>query len=715
MSGPIDVYTPWHESATGLDARHVSRDAEPALSLAVDRWLGGEHPLPVYLFGPRGSGKSHLVARELARLRLAPPPGVRVVHLPEDVAQAATADELMMRIARPTPQRGRLRPVPESDATRTLVFLEALDLHLAAMSETERRELRRLWQRDDLFVLATGCAIPAALTDRKTAFYGWFHVVPLIPFDTTQSMELLDRVAGPTVTAATAWGARREALCVVAGGSPRSLVALGQACALAPERWASDSLLKVVQDFNAHYQIRFRDHPPQQQRIIEALTLANGPLTPTEVGAALGIPAGQASVQCRRLCVSGVLAADETPRGTRYRILEPMFRYWLEYRSSPWEESRIGLLARLLEAVLQPGEIAEVLLRSDDLAQRAAAAQVWVEGERVWEVQLAVDAELSRSLMEEGVESALDLLARVPGTRRDHSALEFLYRQDWTNAQDRVRLRELLQDVDLHRVMDAYDRLEVLDRDAGLDRWIDAARVPLPTSAFWRERVVEQCLYALETKSPDDVLSLAQRAVLASLPFFRVPLLRRGLRSGEPPQLSPEAVLAAIGDEPPPDAFPLGLAAVAQGATALVERVIRTAVPEGSLLEILPHPRPERVTEHEARLFEAFPLGFVPVPLLATWGGAIARLGEARWTSLLAATPQDHSFLPRVATADAITGLIALARARPDRFVAWAARVAAAAPEHLHLFDAAETVAVSLSGQGPLHPELEALRARFPP
>lgn len=353
MSEPIDLYTPWHEDATVLRARHVARDEEQqAIREAITSFLDGGAPLPVYLVGARGAGKSHLISLAIAELRGRALPNLRVLHVPEDVPSAATADELLKRADASDRRRSRLRPEPAA-GSRAILFLEGLDLHLGAMSEHERRELRRRWQVGDVLVVATGCQIPEALTSRDTAFYGWFHVVPLLPLGTDDAKSLLERVAGDAATGARGWPARREALLTIAGGSPRALMGLALACKRAPDQWAADSLLQVVQQFTAHYQLRFRDLPPQQQRILEALTFAAGPLTPAEVGAQLDLPGGQVSVQCRRMVANSVLAADERRKETRYRITEPMLRYWLEYRSAPWAESRIGILARLLEAVLR--------------------------------------------------------------------------------------------------------------------------------------------------------------------------------------------------------------------------------------------------------------------------------------------------------------------------------------------------------------------------
>lgn len=71
MTTDIDAYTPWREPAETLEQRHVARREElDALLGAVRAFLAGRRPLPIYLFGPRGSGKSHLLAMAVNTLRV---------------------------------------------------------------------------------------------------------------------------------------------------------------------------------------------------------------------------------------------------------------------------------------------------------------------------------------------------------------------------------------------------------------------------------------------------------------------------------------------------------------------------------------------------------------------------------------------------------------------------------------------------------------------
>ena len=111
------------------------------------------------------------------------------------------------------------------------------------------------------------------------------------------------------------------------------------------------TLCRVLYGFTAHYQLLFRDLPGQGQQLVELMALAPRALSPTEMSARLGMSPAQVSTIARRLLDNGVLRSRQEGRRSWYSLSEPLFRYWLEYRSAPWSQTRVGLIARLLEAL----------------------------------------------------------------------------------------------------------------------------------------------------------------------------------------------------------------------------------------------------------------------------------------------------------------------------------------------------------------------------
>lgn len=379
MTEPIDVYTPWREDPATLTRRHVGREAERVvLTSSVREFVRGGRPLPLFFFGPPGVGKSHLLS--LARTELQAEldgAGVALISIPEDIAALSTAAAVLERLGRfqrpPAWMLWGTDRTPVALPRRAVVFFEALDRHLEIMHEDERRTLRRVVDELDLYIVATGGAIGTAFTGRETAFYAAFQCHPLLPLDSAAAGTLLDKVAGDDATSRAEWAARRAAFVTLAGGSPRTLLALGNACATAPTVGAADHLHTILRQFTAHYQMRFRDLSPQGQAVVEVLASAPCELTPTELGRTLGYTASQASTVSNRLREEGVLTSRQEGRFTYFGLAEPLFRHWLEYQAAPWEQTRVGWLSRLIEAVLSPGD-ALITLSSRSQAERGLMA-----------------------------------------------------------------------------------------------------------------------------------------------------------------------------------------------------------------------------------------------------------------------------------------------------------------------------------------------------
>ncbi len=372
MSALVDVYTPWREDPACLRQRHVGREEQlRTIRAAIDALVQGGVPIHLYFFGPRGMGKSHLIS--LAHSELAPllaDKGISVVIIPEDIPELGSAAAILARIAEiragPRWQRFGVRPTPPPPLQGPLViFFEGLERQLRALPEQERRNLRAtLDQARPVLLIGTGVTLSEPFISRETAFYGAFSSWPVAPLHEEEAGHLLDQLGGPATTL-EGWPARREALITLSGGSPRTLVALGGACARSPESWASEQLYAVVQQLAAHHQLRFLDLSAQKQSIVELLAMAPRELSPTEIGEWLGIGVSQASGQCQRLQDDGVVLSRSEGRATWYRLAEPLFRFWLENCDAPWEQTRVGWLGRLLELALAPGGAGSLLARHE--------------------------------------------------------------------------------------------------------------------------------------------------------------------------------------------------------------------------------------------------------------------------------------------------------------------------------------------------------------
>ena len=147
MTSNVPYFTPWREEGPRLEARHVGRhDVEGVLRRGLAGLAEGRRPTPVFLFGPRGVGKSHLLARLHHEASHVPDLTVSVV--PEDRPPAQTADDLWAMAEagadpRPTWARWGLEPPPPlPPEAATLVIFDGLGAQLDGLSEPERRAFR---------------------------------------------------------------------------------------------------------------------------------------------------------------------------------------------------------------------------------------------------------------------------------------------------------------------------------------------------------------------------------------------------------------------------------------------------------------------------------------------------------------------------------------------------------------------------------------------
>jgi hypothetical protein len=185
------------------------------------------------------------------------------------------------------------------------------------------------------------------MTDAHEAFFGWFHAEGMLPLGDADAASLLDRVSGRAPD--DGWSRRRAALVAAAGGSPRTLTALALACQ-GPEVTASEALRAAVERFTPALQAWFRELAPQAQAVVDALAQAPREVSPSEIAERLGWEPAVASKVTGRLCEEGVLARRREGAHAWLRVVDPMARFWLGWRTGPWERTRGAMAMAKIEA-----------------------------------------------------------------------------------------------------------------------------------------------------------------------------------------------------------------------------------------------------------------------------------------------------------------------------------------------------------------------------
>jgi DNA-binding transcriptional ArsR family regulator len=333
------------------------------------------------LVGPRGIGKTHLIALINHRVRADAEltARLRIAWLPEDPYVPGYAQLLALilrRLRDDEPDLGwlgeRLDAVLEVADTghqeamlegliaealqdlaedpargRTLLLLvENLDDLLADLRQDGQRKLRALIQNTGrVAILATTTSLTDPLTDQKEAFYGFFRTQRLEPFGAEDAAALLARLAehaGDTALADLIWSplglARVRAVHYLAGGNPRVYVIFHDFLS----RESLDELVrpftKLMDELTPYYQSRMARLAPLQRGIVDTLRRLRVAVPVKTIAREVMVTPQSVSTQLGKLLELGyVLQADSIGRNNYYELREPLMRLCLDVKEQRGE------------------------------------------------------------------------------------------------------------------------------------------------------------------------------------------------------------------------------------------------------------------------------------------------------------------------------------------------------------------------------------------
>ncbi|MEI5674208.1 MULTISPECIES: MarR family transcriptional regulator [unclassified Nocardioides] len=370
-TGVLRPFTPAGEDARDLRRRTVGRDdlldhlASTLRTAATGRRR--DHSL---LVGPRGSGKSHLLAVAVGALLDDPDLAGRyaVVRVPEDglgVTRLADVLDAVLTTLGAATTDDRAAAVRDAVGDRVLLLtVENLDRVLGNLGPAGRRDLRAWLRSSGALVLATTPTVPDAL--REEDWSGTFTDLALTALATDDAAELVTLLArdrGDHATAELLAGAtgraRLAALGHLTGGSPRSWTILA---GLLDERSLDEltpAVVRLVEQLVPHHQQLLWELPPNEQRVVRAL--ADGGSTTLTVGDLSDrADLGQAvtSTTLKRLAAGGWVTSAKLRTGDRrrtwYRLRDPLLRHHVQDRSR--QTQPLAQAAALLRVLLDPAE-----------------------------------------------------------------------------------------------------------------------------------------------------------------------------------------------------------------------------------------------------------------------------------------------------------------------------------------------------------------------
>ena len=444
----ISAYTPSNTDRELLKRIFVQR--ERLLDKIVDRLARSmltDDKHHILLIGPRGSGKTHLVALVEYELRRRGElsDAMRVAWLGEDdtftglidialgiAGQLATEYPEEFDADYRTPVRG-LNPddaaesilksiIARLDKRNILLIMENLDRVFSGLGDLGQKKWRAFLQEQPrIATLATSQQLFDGIARRDEAFFGFFDIQHLTPLSVDDARELIRKISleqkkGDLVAYLdSAEGRYRiRALHHLAGGNHRMYVLLAEFLTKESLDDLVHAFEHLAEDLTPYFQERVRTLPPQQARIVQCLCNANGAMTVKEVAEDSFIAEGNCSKQLGNLKQRGYVQSQKRGKESFYEMAEPLMRLCLEVKNQRGRP--LKLVAKFLRAWFPESQLQKTLnpasgASSRGDAYRAAALETDAGIEKFLKVNL--NAEIRKCVSNRQFDKALELSSEL--------------------------------------------------------------------------------------------------------------------------------------------------------------------------------------------------------------------------------------------------------------------------------------------------------------
>jgi len=361
----------------------------------------------ILLIGPRGIGKSHLVALVYHRLKNQANVANRlaIAYLREDEWGITSYLDLLIRILRVVEvnpvghpceirvdELAALLP-PEAEkkvwdrlhdklAGRTLlVLIENFASVLRNLGEEGQRKWRSLIQNNTSWaLLATSPGLSEEISHHDSPFYGFFEIHHLESLSAAEATALLARlaeVAGDKVIAAflttPAGRARVRAVRHLAGGNHRIFLIFFDFLTRQDPEKLVEPLLKTIDALTPYYQSQLEKLSPQQRKLIEFLSENRRPATVKTIASRCFVTHQTAAAQLKHLLEAKYVRVERFGREAYYELAEPLMRICVEVKSH--DTQPLSLLVEFLRYWFSRTELEERILG----VQTEAIGRTYVE------------------------------------------------------------------------------------------------------------------------------------------------------------------------------------------------------------------------------------------------------------------------------------------------------------------------------------------------
>jgi tetratricopeptide (TPR) repeat protein len=451
----------------------VERVRESALS-------GNKHQ--ILLIGPRGIGKTHLIALLYHRITqdATLSDKVRIAWLLEDETITSFV-QLLKRIYEllaeeyagefPRDWLEDLLDQPPAKILKALettlvnkfrgktllLFVENLDLVFEGLGDAGQKQWRAFLQTHPFTsIVATSQRLFKSIKSREQPFFGFFNTIPLKPLPAPDAVDLLGRIARQSELSdlveflTTPEGRSRvRALHHLAGGNHRIYIVLSGFITRESLDELTGPFEKMADELTPYYQERMRWLSPQQRQIVEYLCAREEPCTPKEIARHLLTAENSISSQLKKLLELGYLLRNPRGRESLYELAEPLMRLASEVKDK--RRKPLRLLVSFLRIWYRPDVLSELLAKAGTPSLRALLEAAISQARSSPDPRLKLlEAEIERAKEENRLKDLLQVLeerAHTRGSAKDWFELAY-YHAEIKNLESAVACYDKALEID---------------------------------------------------------------------------------------------------------------------------------------------------------------------------------------------------------------------------------------------------------------------------